>query len=100
MTHEDVIREYELNRAVELTAGERKRLAKALPDGYELVEGDFADDEKWRVVAPAPAPDAPAEPEGDPVHIADCEQCGQPIHEHEARVEDARGLWHPEHYEQ
>jgi hypothetical protein len=89
-----------IDRAAELDTDTRKRIRRALPDGAELVEGDFADDEKWRIVQTVeqPVEHTPPPPEVEYPIIGECVDCGEPIHEGEARVEDASGLWHPAHY--
>lgn len=35
----------------------------------------------------------------DAPKIGECKGCGKTLRESDARVEDHRGLWHPEHYE-
>jgi hypothetical protein len=89
-----------LDRSTELDAAQGAEIEEALPVGMELVQGDFADDEKWRIVQTAeqPVDDAPPPPAIDSPVIGECKSCGEQIREGEARVEDGRGLFHPEHY--
>lgn len=90
----------DFDRAHELDAAMRKQLVRILPTGAELVEGDFAEDEKWRIVQPEQAAPDPYTQEQDTPVIGKCHVCRGEIREHEPRIEDDRGLHHEGCYEQ
>lgn len=94
--------EFELPpRDRDLTADERKAVKRHLAAGQELVEGDFAEDEKWRIVETEPRADAirlsvaiDVDPLDPAPNIGNCEECGKPVNERDNRVEDKRGIFH------
>jgi hypothetical protein len=85
----------EFDRAQPLNTDAREQIKKLIPPGAELVEGDFADDEKWRVTYPETiGATGTIDVELDSPVIGNCHGCGGEIREHEPRVEDKRGLHH------
>jgi hypothetical protein len=80
----------DFDRSSPLDAAARRTISKLLPNGAELVEGDFADDEKWRIVN---ATETEVGEIDTPV-VGSCHVCGGKIREHEPRVTDTRGVHH------